>query len=165
MPMLAFSTFLRPGHCRVDLACCLRDPFLRSQQLAWLSPVLLGKVIDVPANLQIALLIPCLLFLALRGITGCLAIYPSHEQYWVEDYLYYSMDTFPEFLNLVILCWPTLLARMGQAYPRATDPKGQEKAKKGELAPEEMSTGQHGEPPGHVLSNGSGKGEHLDQVL
>ncbi|KAK9835287.1 hypothetical protein WJX84_003122 [Apatococcus fuscideae] len=91
----------------------------------------------------LALLIPCLIFLALRGTTGALAIYPSKERFWVEDYLYYSLDTLPEFLTALILCWPTLMARIGQGYPRATDPEKAKKVAKGELSPNDLRTDQN----------------------
>lgn len=103
--------------------------------------------------LQLALLIPCLVFLALRGTTGALAIYPSKERFWVEDYLYYSMDTLPELLTAAILCWPTLMARIGQSYPRATNPEKVKKLAKGELSPADMtddltaSSNDHNDPP------------------
>lgn len=42
------------------------------------------------------------------------------EQYWSDDYRFYSLDTFPEFCTLVICCWPGLFARMAQQWPRPT---------------------------------------------
>ena len=112
--------------------------------------------------LQLVLLIPCLILLALRGITGALAIYPSKERFWVEDYLYYSMDTLPELLTAAILCWPTLMARIGQSYPRATDPEKVKKLAKGELSPADLRTGQNESSNGHIDPADSLNGQ--DQV-
>lgn len=91
-----------------------------------------------------------------------MAIYPSKEQYWVEDYLYYSMDTLPEFLALIILCWPTLMARIGQGYPRATDPEKAKKMAKGELSLEDLRSSHPG--PSDEQEDTAEKRKQQDQV-
>lgn len=91
-----------------------------------------------------------------------MAIYPSKEQSWVEDYLYYSMDTLPEFLALTILCWPTLMARIGQGYPRATDPEKAKKMAKGELSPEDLRSSPSG--PSNEQSDIADKRKQPDEM-
>lgn len=91
-----------------------------------------------------------------------MAIYPSKGQYWVEDYLYYSMDTLPEFLALTILCWPTLMARIGQGYPRATDPEKAKKLAKGELSPEDLRSSETG--PSNEQAGSAEKRKQQDEM-
>lgn len=77
--------------------------------------------------LQVILFFACAMFLAIRGATGAVAIYLPYQQYWIEDRLFYSLDTFPEYLVLLILSWPAFMARMAQAYPRAAEGQGKTK--------------------------------------
>ena len=80
-------------------------------------------------RLQVMMFFVCAMFLAIRGATGAVAIYLPYQRYWVEDRLYYPLDTFPEYLTLLILSWPAFLAQMAQAYPRATQGQGKNKDK------------------------------------
>lgn len=63
----------------------------------------------------------CAMFLAIRGATGCVAIYlpMKYEKYWAEDKYFYPLDTLPELIVLVIMSWPAFLARMAQSWPKS----------------------------------------------
>ena len=63
----------------------------------------------------------CGMFLAVRGATGCVAIYlpMKYEKYWAEDKYFYPLDTLPELIVLVIMSWPAFLARMAQSWPKS----------------------------------------------
>lgn len=82
---------------------------------------------SVMCCLQVIMFFICAMLLAIRGATGVVAIYLPYQQYWVEDRLFYPLDTFPEYLTLIMLSWPAFMAQMAQAYPRAT--KGQSNKK------------------------------------
>ena len=58
-----------------------------------------------------------------------IAIYTPYEEYWVDDVRYYLLDTLPEYMALVIMVWPALMARMGQNWPKATNGKDKGKDK------------------------------------
>ena len=66
------------------------------------------------------------------------AIYIPYETYWTEDRKFYPLDTLPEFLCLVVLCWPFLMARMGQSWP-----KGNLQDKKGKVHDSEQIQASH----------------------
>lgn len=55
------------------------------------------------------------------------AIYIPYEDYWVDDVKFYLLDTLPEYLVLIIMVYPAMMARMGQNWPKAT--KGKDKVK------------------------------------
>lgn len=55
------------------------------------------------------------------------AIYIPYEDYWVDDVKFYLLDTLPEYLVLIIMVYPAMMARMGQNWPKAT--KGKHKGK------------------------------------
>ena len=101
------------------------------------------------------------MFLAIRGATGAVAIYIPYQQYWVEDRLFYPLDTFPEYLTLVILSWPAFMARMAQSYPRALQDQGKNRKdrqkRKGKTGP-----GQQQEAGGHA-SGGLANGKQADE--
>ena len=78
--------------------------------------------------LQVIVFFVCAMFLAIRGATGAVAIYLPYQQYWVEDRLFYPLDTLPEYLTLLILSWPAFMARMAQAYPGAAQGQGKKKS-------------------------------------
>lgn len=67
--------------------------------------------------LQVALIPVCAVLLIIRGATGCVAIYIPYEYYWIQDRLFYPLDTLPEFCVLCILVWPCLMAQIAQAWP------------------------------------------------
>lgn len=71
--------------------------------------------------LQVIMFFICAMFLAIRGATGCVAIYlpMQYEKYWAEDKYFYPLDTLPEFIVLVIMSWPAFLARMAQSWPKS----------------------------------------------
>ena len=75
------------------------------------------------------LFVVCACFLAIRGATGVVAVYNSYEEYWVDDVRFYLLDTLPEYLVLIIMVWPAMMARMGQNWPKATKGKDQGKGK------------------------------------
>ena len=77
--------------------------------------------------MQVIVFFVCAVFLAVRGATGAVAIYLPYQQYWAKDRLFYPLDTFPEYLTLLILSWPAFMARMAQAYPRAAQGQGDRK--------------------------------------
>lgn len=87
--------------------------------------------------MQIALFPLCLALLAIRGATGVVAIYIPYESYWIEDRKFYPLDTLPEFLCLVVQCWPCLMARMAQSWP-----KGRLQDKKGKVHDSEQARSQ-----------------------
>ena len=87
---------------------------------------------------QLALLVPCILFLMLRGCTGVVAIYPQKQKYWVDDNWFYSLDTLPEFMCLCILCWPCLFARIAQRWPPPTDLTKAKAAAKGQISQQDL---------------------------
>lgn len=94
------------------------------------------KEASQPFMLQVALFPVCAALLAVRGATGCVAIYIPYEYYWIQDRLFYPLDSLPEFCVLVILVWPCLMARMAQSWPRPVqdvkgDTKGKGKKQKG----------------------------------
>lgn len=62
--------------------------------------------------------------LAIKGATGAASIHLPYQPYWVEDSLFYPLDTSPECLVLLILSWPAVLGRMAQAYPGAAQGQG-----------------------------------------
>ena len=86
----------------------------------------------------------CAAFLAIRGATGAVAIYIPYQQYWVEDRLFYPLDTFPEYLTLIILSWPAFMARMAQAYPRAAQGPGNKKGNADTDSKEDQQQGANG---------------------
>jgi len=55
------------------------------------------------------------------------AIYIPYEDFWVDDVKFYLLDTLPEYLVLIIMVYPAMMARMGQNWPKAT--KGKDKGK------------------------------------
>lgn len=69
----------------------------------------------------------CACFLAIRDATGVVAIYIPYEEYWVDDVRFYLLDTLPEYLVLIIMVWPAMMARMGQNCPKANKGKDQGK--------------------------------------
>ena len=73
------------------------------------------------------LFVVCACFLAIRGATGVVAIYIPYEEYWVDDVRFYLLDTLPEYLVLIIMVWPAMMARMGQNWPKANKGKDQGK--------------------------------------
>ena len=85
----------------------------------------------------------CAMLLAIRGATGAVAIYLPYEQYWAEDRLFYSLDTLPEFLTLVILSWPGFMGRMAQSYPKSLQKhKNKKQTSKAETARERSQQSQ-----------------------
>ena len=98
--------------------------------------------------LQVAMFFVCGIFLAVRGAAGCVAIYipEKYMKIWVEDKYFYPLDTLPEYIVLVILCWPAFLARMAQSFPNSLlvqkhGKKGAKKAK--EDKSHDRSSNQH----------------------
>ena len=73
--------------------------------------------------LQVIMFFVCGMFLAIRGATGCVAIYLPYQQYWAQDKYYYPLDALPEYIVLVILSWPGFLARMAQSWPKSPQMK------------------------------------------
>lgn len=96
----------------------------------------------------------CAVFLAIRGATGCVAIYlpMQYEKYWAEDKYFYPLDTLPELIVLVIMSWPAFLARMAQSWPKSLkiedkykdkSNQGSNKQADGQLADAQLADGQH----------------------
>jgi len=75
----------------------------------------------------VVLFVVCACLLAIQGATGVVAIYIPYEDYWVDDVKFYLLDTLPEYLVLIIMVYPAMMARMGQNWPKAT--KGKDKGK------------------------------------
>ena len=74
------------------------------------------------------LFVVCACFLAIRDATGVVAIYIPYEEYWVDDVRFYLLDTLPEYLVLIIMVWPAMMARMGQTGRRQIKAKIKAKA-------------------------------------
>ena len=92
--------------------------------------------------MQVALIVVCACFLALWAATGVVSIYIPYEAYWEEDTKFYLLDTLPEFLSLSILAWPTLMARMAQAWPqklKGKEEKGEGKTERDSSRDDECS--------------------------
>ena len=100
--------------------------------------------------MQVAMFFVCGIFLAVRGAAGCVAIYlpEKYMKIWVEDKYFYPLDTLPEYIVLVILCWPAFLARMAQSWPNSLliqkhGKKGAKKAKEGNKEDEKKAHAAH----------------------
>jgi len=104
--------------------------------------------------LQVIMFFICAVFLAIRGATGCVAIYlpMQYEKYWAEDKYFYPLDTLPELIVLVIMSWPAFLARMAQSWPKSLkiedkykdkSNQGSNKQADGQLADGQLADGQH----------------------
>lgn len=104
---------------------------------------------------QVVLFVICACFLAIRGATGVVAIYIPYEEYWVDDVRFYLLDTLPEYLVLIIMVWPAMLARMGQIWPKAT--KGKDKDRGNETG-KDGGNGQ-GKDGGYSRYTGSNHGQ------
>jgi len=93
-------------------------------------------------KLVVLFLLPAAL-LMIRGCTGVTALYESRVFVWENDHYFYLLDTLPEMMAILVLCWPCLLARMACCYPReeeeahkgGSDPSGGKK-KAGDRAAE-----------------------------
>ncbi|DBA70143.1 TPA: hypothetical protein ACH3X2_012196 [Trebouxia sp. C0005] len=103
----------------------------------------------------VVLFVICACFLAIRGATGVVAIYIPYEEYWVDDVRFYLLDTLPEYLVLIIMVWPAMLARMGQIWPKAT--KGKDKDRGNETG-KDGGNGQ-GKDGGYSRYTGSNHGQ------
>ena len=66
---------------------------------------------------QIAFFIPVSAILLIRAANGAVALYTNKEFAWADDTWFYCLDTLPEFMSLVVLCWPKLLARSSFLLP------------------------------------------------
>ena len=73
----------------------------------------------------------CDCLLAIRAATGVVALYTPYKQIWINDVSYYLLDTLPECLALCILVYPTLLARIAQAYPKPHQHNGRSEDEEG----------------------------------
>lgn len=77
----------------------------------------------------------CAVFLAIRGATGCAAIYlpMQYEKYWAQDKYFYPLDTLPKLIVLVIMSWPAFLAQTAQSWPKSlkTEDKYKDKSNQG----------------------------------
>ena len=101
--------------------------------------------------LQVIAFFVCGMFLAIRGATGCVAIYvpDRYEKYWAEDKYYYPLDSLPEFIVLVILSWPAFFARMAQSWPKSLQvsdkykDKSNDGSKSDRQADHQATNGQH----------------------
>ena len=82
----------------------------RCHQALW-TPILAIFLPDYVTVVQIGIFIPAVLLLMVRATAGVVPIYGSKRFVWGDDTWFYLLDTLPEFLSLVILCWPKLLAR------------------------------------------------------
>lgn len=47
----------------------------------------------------------------LGGATGIATLYESKSYLWQNDKSFYPLDTLPEVLSFIIICWPAALAR------------------------------------------------------
>ena len=122
---------------------CSIAPTLNSQAMPAATVRLLHSEQLQPALtavlLQVALIPVCAAVLIIRGATGCVAIYIPYEYYWIQDRLYYPLDSLPELCVLCILVWPCLMARIAQAWPHAKQDnnKGKKSQKQKRKDPEQ----------------------------